>query len=207
MEPVLLLCLIAGTLCTALWMARFRQRLGISKPAILIAAILHTIAGVFCVKLFAGLESFQLTLSGGMSLYGAISSCLSFMLLGQSVQARCEAGVRCDDPVCDLHAVDRARKLHCFRLLRRNVASWKQPAPLAHTGNRDGVPRCVVGIILPASLPASRSRNGVPIIYDGLWRFPVCGRVVPRGRRYFSRTAPCPSLVHLVHCDRVRCLF
>ena len=122
---------------------------------------------------------------------GPFSSCLSFMLLGPSVQARCEAGVRCDDPVCDLHAVDRARKLHCFRLLRRNAASWKQPAPLAHTGNRDGVPRCVVGIILPASLPASRSRNGVPIIYDGLWRFPVCGRVVPRGRRYFSRTAPC----------------
>lgn len=82
MEPALILCLIAGTLCTALWMARFRQRLGISKPAILIAAILHTIAGVVCVKLFAGLESFQLTLSGGMSLYGAIFFLPLFYALG-----------------------------------------------------------------------------------------------------------------------------
>ena len=88
MEPVLLLCLIAGTLCTALWMGRFRQRLGISKPAILIAAILHTIAGVVCVKLFAGLESFQLTLSGGMSLYGAIFFLPLFYALGAKVFKR-----------------------------------------------------------------------------------------------------------------------
>ena len=72
MEPVLLLCLLVGTLCSVLWLWIFRDKIHMSKPAVLPAAVLHTAAGVLCVKLFAGLESFELTLSGGMSLYGAI---------------------------------------------------------------------------------------------------------------------------------------
>ncbi len=72
MSPVLLLCLLGGTLFTALWLWIFRERIDIPKWAIPPAAILFTIAGLICVSLLAGLESFQLTLSDGRRLYGAI---------------------------------------------------------------------------------------------------------------------------------------
>ena len=72
MEPALLVCLAIGTLCSVAWLWLFRRRLALSVAAIIPVAVLHTAAGVLCVKLFAGLESFQLTLSGGMSLYGGI---------------------------------------------------------------------------------------------------------------------------------------
>lgn len=72
MKPELLLCLAAGALCSSLWLWAFRRRLDLPPWAAVPAAVLHTLAGLVCVKLFAGLESFQLTLAGGMSLYGAI---------------------------------------------------------------------------------------------------------------------------------------
>jgi prolipoprotein diacylglyceryltransferase len=72
MEPILLFCLTGGTLLTALWLWLFRSRIGISGPAVLPVAIAHTGAGLLCVSAFAGLESFRLPLSGGMSLYGAV---------------------------------------------------------------------------------------------------------------------------------------
>lgn len=72
MEPVLLLCLAGGTVISALWLWLFRRRLAIHAYAIFPIALVHTVLGVVCVSLFAGLESFRLTLSGGMSLYGGI---------------------------------------------------------------------------------------------------------------------------------------
>lgn len=72
MSPTLLPCLAGGAVLSALWMWFFRQRIGIARWAIPVAAVLHTVAGVLCVTLFAGLESFRLTITGGMSLYGAI---------------------------------------------------------------------------------------------------------------------------------------
>lgn len=72
MTPVLLLCLAAGTVLSCIWLWLFRQRIALAVWAILPLALLHTLAGVLCVKLFAGLESFRLTLSDGMSLYGGI---------------------------------------------------------------------------------------------------------------------------------------
>lgn len=72
MEPELLICLACGTGMSLLWLWEFRQRLAVRVYAMLPIALLHTVLGVLCVSLFAGLESFRLTISGGMSLYGAI---------------------------------------------------------------------------------------------------------------------------------------
>ena len=72
MDPVLLLCLTGGTAMSVLWLWVFRQRLAVRVYAILPIALVHTVLGVLCVSLFAGLESFRLTISGGMSLYGGI---------------------------------------------------------------------------------------------------------------------------------------
>lgn len=72
MDPVLLFCLAGGTAMSVLWLWVFRQRLDVRVYAIFPIALVHTVAGVLCVSLFAGLESFRLTISEGMSLYGAI---------------------------------------------------------------------------------------------------------------------------------------
>lgn len=72
MEPELLICLAGGTGMSLLWLWVFRQRLAVRAYAMFPIALLHTVLGVLCVSLFAGLESFRLTISGGMSLYGAI---------------------------------------------------------------------------------------------------------------------------------------
>ena len=72
MKPALLCVLVCGTLLSCLWLWIFRRRLALSRWVIAPLAVLHTLVGVFCVKLFAGLESFELTVSGGMSLYGGI---------------------------------------------------------------------------------------------------------------------------------------
>ena len=72
MEPVLLFSLSCGTVMSILWLLVFRQRLAASAYAVLPLALAHTVLGVLCVSVFAGLESFRLTITGGMSLYGAI---------------------------------------------------------------------------------------------------------------------------------------
>lgn len=72
MTPVLLACLTGGVLLSCLWLWRFRSQL-FRSPAIVIGiAVLHTVTGVMCVKLFAGLEHLEFSLSDGMSLFGAV---------------------------------------------------------------------------------------------------------------------------------------
>jgi phosphatidylglycerol:prolipoprotein diacylglycerol transferase len=67
-EYRLYLILAVATAFAYLWISQFKEKLRIKEWMALVIAILHTLVGVLCVKLFAFLESG----SGGMSLYGAV---------------------------------------------------------------------------------------------------------------------------------------
>lgn len=71
-EHILLTCLILATIVGCIWLWLFRRRLRISLPLIPVMSTLNTAAGVVCVKLFAGLESWGNPLESGQSLFGSI---------------------------------------------------------------------------------------------------------------------------------------
>lgn len=70
-EHFLLVMLAIGTLCSFLWLARQRARLGVSVPVCVLLAVVHTAVGVVLVKTFAFLESGGENI-GGMSLFGGV---------------------------------------------------------------------------------------------------------------------------------------
>ncbi len=71
-ENSLVILLSAGTGFTFWWLWRQRGKLRIKWYAALILALIHTLVGVACVKIFAVLETFDFSSFGGMSLFGAI---------------------------------------------------------------------------------------------------------------------------------------
>lgn len=72
-ENTLVLLLAAGTIFNAVWLTVNRDRLHIKTGSIIIMAVLHTIIGVCCVKVFAVAESgFDMSAAGNMSLFGGV---------------------------------------------------------------------------------------------------------------------------------------
>lgn len=72
------LLLLAGTLLSFFWLLYFRKRLSMTGLAAFGLALLHTVLGVFCVKVFAFLENGV----GGMSLFGGVFFMPLFYLIG-----------------------------------------------------------------------------------------------------------------------------
>ena len=71
-EHILLICLIFATAIGCGWLWIFRHRLQIPSSLIPVMSALNTAAGVVCVKLFAGLETWGNPLESGQSLFGSI---------------------------------------------------------------------------------------------------------------------------------------
>lgn len=69
---ILLVCLTLGSIVGCIWIYLFRDRLMISIWCIPILSVLNTIIGLFCVKVFAGIENWDSPFSSGQSLYGGI---------------------------------------------------------------------------------------------------------------------------------------
>lgn len=72
MAHFLLLTLIVTAVLSAVILIYYREELRIHIWTSAVLSVLHTAAGVICVKLFAGLESLSNPLHAGMSLFGAI---------------------------------------------------------------------------------------------------------------------------------------
>ena len=68
----LALCLVVGAILNCFWLWRYRERLPMPAWAIPVVSLLHTLAGVFCVNVFAGIENWNSPLKSGQSLFGAI---------------------------------------------------------------------------------------------------------------------------------------
>lgn len=83
----LFLCLCFGTAVSAIWLVMFCKRLSLPRSVILPLAIVHTLAGLVCVKLFAAAESFGNPLTSGNSLFGAVFFCQQSILQERSCLA------------------------------------------------------------------------------------------------------------------------
>lgn len=69
---ILSVCLILGTAVGCIWLMLFRGRLQLIIWEIPVFSVANTAAGMVCVSLFAGIESWGNPLSSGQSLYGGI---------------------------------------------------------------------------------------------------------------------------------------
>ena len=90
----LLAVLTVGTAFTFLWLMLCKERLRIKWYAALPIAVLHTICGVLCVKVFAVVEvGFDMSKAGSMSLFGGIFILPLFYYLGAKLTRRKPAEV------------------------------------------------------------------------------------------------------------------
>lgn len=69
---LLAILLSVGTVYSFYRLCSFRQLLKLSLPAVCLVSVLHTLMGVLCVKVFAVLETFDLSKAGNMSLFGGV---------------------------------------------------------------------------------------------------------------------------------------
>ena len=88
MNPFLITTLVITVILSALVLIRFKQELSINSAAAVILAVFHTVLGVICVKIFAGLESLSNPLNAGMSLFGALFFLPLFYLIGSRLAHR-----------------------------------------------------------------------------------------------------------------------
>ena len=68
----LVICLSLGTLVGCIWLYLFKERLRLSLWLIPIISVLNTVAGLICVKFFAGIENWGSPISSGQSLFGGV---------------------------------------------------------------------------------------------------------------------------------------
>lgn len=68
----LYITLTLTALLSAMVIIRYRDDIKVTPLTAVLLAILHTVAGVICVKLFAGMESLSNPYNAGMSLFGAL---------------------------------------------------------------------------------------------------------------------------------------
>lgn len=93
-EFSLWLMLAIGSAFSFVWLMLCKERLRIKWPAALLLAVLHTICGVLCVKVFAVVEvGFDMSKVGNMSLFGAIFFLPLFYYLGAKLTRRKPAEV------------------------------------------------------------------------------------------------------------------
>lgn len=71
-EHILWICLGISTAAGCSWLWIFRKRLQLSILLIPVMSLLNTMAGLLCVKLFAGLEAWGNPLESGQSLFGSV---------------------------------------------------------------------------------------------------------------------------------------
>lgn len=89
----LIVCLIAGTIVSAIWISLFHEKLKINIWVAPILAVANTIAGLISVKLFAGLEAWGNPLSNGQSLFGSVFLLPLFYFAGTKITGRKYADV------------------------------------------------------------------------------------------------------------------
>jgi len=106
----LYLLLAAGVLFGYFWLFENKKKLRINNLAALLLALLHTVLGVICVKLFALIENGSFS---GMSLYGGIFIMPLFYWLGAKLTKRSVADVFDVFTVCMVSTLFFAR-INCL---------------------------------------------------------------------------------------------
>ena len=107
----LLLLLAVGAAFSLIWLVLCKERLRIKWPAALLLAVLHTVCGVLCVKVFAVVEvGFDRSKAGNMSLFGGVFFLPLFYFLGAKLTKRKVADV------FDVFAICMIFTLMCARI-------------------------------------------------------------------------------------------
>ena len=101
----LIITLAVTAILSACVLYRYKEDLQFGIVSAVLLAILHTALGVFCVKVFAGLESHQNPLDAGMSLFGALFLLPLFYLAGGKLAHRDIALVFDDFGICVMIAL------------------------------------------------------------------------------------------------------
>lgn len=108
---MLYVMLLAGAMFSFVWLLLLRKRLRLKWYAALILAVIHTLVGVFSVKVFAFLEAgFNPDTLGNMSLFGGVF----FMPLTYLVGARLTK--RRASEVCDVFTICMIFTVMCARI-------------------------------------------------------------------------------------------
>ena len=104
-EYFLIITLVVTAILSAITLNRYKNDLQIKVVTAVILAVLHTIAGVICVKAFACLESLTNPFDAGMSLFGALFLLPLFYLAGSRLTNRDKALVFDDFCICVMIAL------------------------------------------------------------------------------------------------------
>lgn len=105
MNTFLVTALLVTVVLSAFVLNRCKTDLNINSAAAVILAFVHTVLGVICVKVFAGLESLSNPLTAGMSLFGAIFILPFIYLIGSRLFHRRTALVFDDFCLCVMIAL------------------------------------------------------------------------------------------------------
>lgn len=105
MHVFLIFTLAVTAILSAGILFHFKDDLGLGIVSAVLLAIFHTAAGVFCVKVFAGMESHQNPLDAGMSLFGALFLLPLFYWAGAKLTHRDTALVFDDFGMCVIIAL------------------------------------------------------------------------------------------------------
>jgi len=109
-DNALLLLLGIGTVFNIIWLLPFRSRLRWNMAGVILFSVLHTVYGVFCVKVFAVLETANMENAGNMSLFGGVF----FMPLLYFAAAKATGSKTAD--VFDISAVCMIFTVMCARV-------------------------------------------------------------------------------------------
>ena len=110
----LFLCLCFGTAVSAIWLVMFCKRLSLPRSVILPLAIVHTLAGLVCVKLFAAAG---LALGFRGTLWGLVFSASSLFCRSEAVSPAIPRCIRCLCPVYHFGPYLCTHQLHRIRML------------------------------------------------------------------------------------------
>lgn len=84
----MIITLILSVILSSAVLYHYKNDLRLGLASAILLAIVHTAAGVLCVKVFAGLENHQNPLNAGMSLFGAIFFLPFFYWAGSKITHR-----------------------------------------------------------------------------------------------------------------------
>lgn len=195
------LFLAAIQCAVTLWF--FRQRLDLNLLTVIVLAVVHTILGVLCVKLFSAIEMMRAPSSAGLSLFGSIFFLPIFYVIGAKLFKR-EVATVFDIFVLNLIGALAIVRVNCIitgccygkLIVAGGVVRWP-------TREIEIIFQCIVWIYLFIKLVRKEPKGYIKgslyplyMIFYGIFRFV---------EEWFRETQHFIGVAHLSHFWAVAC--
>lgn len=192
-EHSLLILLTAGTVFSFVWLNHYKDCLQMNWWMALILSVLHTLIGVLTVKVFAVLETLDLSNAGNMSLFGGIFFMPLVYWAGAKITKRDMARVFDIFTICMIFTVMCARINCifggcCFGMLIPGMGEMRWP-----TRELEIIFYLILLLILGRKITAGKTNGEIYPIYMaayGAFRFIV---------EFFRVSDSSLGIVHLSH--------